>query len=91
MFIGETLCFIAFEILYFFNKHKLELQQTSGDVNVVALISGNRNFNPFIFLPASLCDMIASSLAFIGLNLTYASSYQMLNGIIYALTSYFLI
>jgi hypothetical protein len=84
MFLGESLCFFAFEIIYFFNKKKLVngegIISTPGEINVVALISGNRNFNPFIFLPASLCDMVATSLAYIGLNLTYASSFQMLNG-----------
>jgi hypothetical protein len=85
MFLGEALCLLAFHILFFFNKHKLsdgdQNVATPGQMNVAALISGNRNFNPFIFLPASLCDMCATSLAYTGLNLTYASSYQMLNGI----------
>ena len=90
MFLGEALCFVAYEVIYFFNKKKLSdgesLVSTPGEINVVALISGNRNFNPFIFLPASLCDMCATSLAYTGLTLTFASSFQMLNGAIMIFT-----
>lgn len=43
-------------------------------------LSGNRDFSPFIFLPPALCDMTGTSLMYIGLNLTYASSFQMLRG-----------
>lgn len=41
---------------------------------------GNRAFNPFILLVPALCDMIATSVMYVGLNLTYASSFQMLRG-----------
>ncbi|WAR14464.1 S35F6-like protein [Mya arenaria] len=39
-----------------------------------------RKFNPFVFLPAALCDMCGTSIMYIGLNLTFASSFQMLRG-----------
>lgn len=39
------------------------------------------SYNPFIFLPPALCDMTATSIQYIGLNLTYASSFQMLRGL----------
>ncbi len=82
MFIGEALCFFVYELIFRLNRHKLdysEVTDTSG-ISIQSLIAGNRNFNPFIFLPASICDMCATSCAYIGLNLTYASSYQMLTG-----------
>ena len=41
---------------------------------------GETPFNPFIFLPPALCDMTATSLQYIGLTLTFASSFQMLRG-----------
>jgi drug/metabolite transporter (DMT)-like permease len=44
------------------------------------MIKGSRDYNPFIFLPPALCDMTATSTMYIGLNLTYASSFQMLRG-----------
>jgi len=34
----------------------------------------------YLFLPPALCDMIATSTVYIGLNLTFASSFQMLRG-----------
>lgn len=37
-------------------------------------------FNPFIFLPPAICDVLGTSLMYIGLNLTTASSFQMLRG-----------
>ncbi|KAK5972144.1 CRT domain-containing protein [Trichostrongylus colubriformis] len=37
-------------------------------------------FNPFVFLPATVCDIIATSMSYVGLTLTSASSYQMLRG-----------
>uniref|UniRef100_A0A914E0U5 Sugar phosphate transporter domain-containing protein n=1 Tax=Acrobeloides nanus TaxID=290746 RepID=A0A914E0U5_9BILA len=43
-------------------------------------------FNPFIFLPPALCDVIATSLSYTGLNLTTASSYQMLRGAVIIFT-----
>lgn len=84
MFLGEALCLVVFQIVFFFNKKKLNesdsINSSSGDFNSVALISGNTNFNPFIFLPPAMCDMLATSLGYTALTLTYASSFQMLNG-----------
>ena len=37
-------------------------------------------FNPLIFWPAAICDMTATSIQYIALTLTYASSFQMLRG-----------
>ena len=37
-------------------------------------------YNPLIFWPAALCDMTATSIQYIALTLTYASSFQMLRG-----------
>nr|CAD7400944.1 unnamed protein product [Timema poppensis] len=44
------------------------------------LVKGSRSFNPFVLLPPAMCDMIATSVMYIGLNFTYASSFQMLRG-----------
>lgn len=95
MFLGEMLCFFAYEVLYRLSKRKSsqyeEIDGNQNDSNqggfkIEKLIAGNRNFNPFIFLPASCCDMLGTSLAYIGLNLTYASSFQMLTGAIMIFT-----
>ena len=76
MFVGEFSCMYAFFMFYFIFKRK------GGEERVQAstLTGGNRNFNPFIFLPPAMCDMIATSTMYVGLNLTYASSFQMLRG-----------
>merc|ERR1719270_2331742 len=44
------------------------------------------SYNPFIFLPPALCDMTATSIQYIGLTLTYASSFQMLRGAVIIFT-----
>ncbi|XP_044260608.1 solute carrier family 35 member F6 [Tribolium madens] len=75
MFIGEMLCLLTFKILY-----KVYSRRADGSEDVNELTRGNRNFSPFVlFLPA-MCDMTATSIMYIGLNLTYASSFQMFRG-----------
>lgn len=38
------------------------------------------SFNPLLFWPAALCDMLATALSYIGLCMTQASSYMMMRG-----------
>lgn len=38
-------------------------------------------FSPLVFLPPACCDILATSIMYIGLNLTTASSFQMLRGL----------
>jgi hypothetical protein len=83
MFFGESLCFFTFHLIYFFKKRQavsVPAAATGGKFDLNGLIVGNQNFNPLVFLPPALCDMLGTSLAYIGLNLTYASSFQMLRG-----------
>lgn len=75
MFFGEFSCLIAFKILYYVYRRRNRAEN-----EMPAMISGSRDYNPLIFLPPALCDMIATSTMYIGLNLTYASSFQMLRG-----------
>ena len=69
-------------MIFFITKRRtvLPAAATSGQFNLNGLVQGNQNFNPLIFLPPALCDMLGTSLAYIGLNLTFASSFQMLRG-----------
>ena len=46
-------------------------------------------FNPLVFLPPACCDILATSIMYIGLNLTTASSFQMLRGIWFDFFIYF--
>ncbi|TGZ54493.1 solute carrier family 35 member F6 isoform X1 [Temnothorax longispinosus] len=75
MFFGEALCFLAFKIFYYYYNRRGD-----GSVDNNVLIKGTRVFNPFILLVPALCDMFATSIMYIGLNMTYASSFQMLRG-----------
>ncbi|XP_063219046.1 solute carrier family 35 member F6 [Bacillus rossius redtenbacheri] len=75
MFIGEFLCLLVFKGLYF---HYWRKQDGSHDEN--KLVKGSRNFNPLVLLLPAMCDMVATSTMYVGLNLTYASSFQMLRG-----------
>ncbi|KAK9876116.1 hypothetical protein WA026_011234 [Henosepilachna vigintioctopunctata] len=75
MFLGEFLCLVVFKILYKYYSRKGD-----GSEDVMGLTKGNRDFSPFkLFIPA-MCDMTATSIMYIGLNLTYASSFQMFRG-----------
>lgn len=75
MFIGEALCFLAFKVFYYYYNRRAD-----GSVDNNVLTKGSRSFNPFILLVPALCDMFATSIMYIGLNMTYASSFQMLRG-----------
>lgn len=69
MFLGEFTCLVVFYMKWWTYKWR-----------GIPLDVGPQNFNPAIFWPASLCDMLATSLMYVGLNLTFASSFQMLRG-----------
>jgi len=87
MFVGEALCFLFYEIIYRCFRNKTQDKEPEpGKFNVQSLIAGNRDFNPLILLPAACLDTLATSIGYTGLNLTYASSFQMLNGAIMIFT-----
>lgn len=69
MFMGEMLCLALFKALLIVNVRR------NRDMEL-----GNQQFRPIIFLPAAMFDMCGTSLMYIGLNLTFASSFQMLRG-----------
>lgn len=94
MFLGEFLCLIVFKVLYYHYKRKgvcnskeiwdYQMYEVylfqDGSEDVMELTKGNRDFNPFkLFIPA-MCDMTATSIMYIGLTLTYSSSFQMFRG-----------
>lgn len=84
MFIGEAFCFLAFKILYYYYNRRAD-----GSVDNNVLTKGSRIFNPIILLVPALCDMCATSIMYIGLNMTYASSFQMLRGSVIVFTGIF--
>ncbi|KAI4491113.1 hypothetical protein M0802_010423 [Mischocyttarus mexicanus] len=83
MFLGEILCLIIFKIAYCYYSRK-DVNDGSVDNNV--LTKGSRNFNPLILFIPAMCDMLATSIMYVGLNMTYASSFQMLRGAVIVFT-----
>jgi len=75
MFFGELVCLITFKIiLQILNKRQDESDQVNG------LVRGNREFSPFVLMFPALCDMTATTMCYVGLTFTFASSFQMLRG-----------
>ena len=70
MFVGEASCLVVFEILFYYHKW------VKKDVNRF----GKQKFSPWVFAIPALCDIIGTSTMFVGLNLTNASSFQLLRG-----------
>lgn len=75
MFLGEVACLATFKLLYWYYSRKQDGSETREKTT-----AGNTNFKALILLPPAMCDMVATSTMYIGLNLTYASSFQMLRG-----------
>lgn len=45
-----------------------------------------QSFNPLLFLPPAMCDMMGTSIMYVALNMTSASSFQMLRGAVIIFT-----
>ncbi|XP_043918620.1 solute carrier family 35 member F6 [Protopterus annectens] len=75
MFLGELSCIFVFYIVLIQDRRHPEPQMNT-----------NQRFNPFLFLPPAMCDMIGTSIMYVALNLTSASSFQMLRGAVIIFT-----
>lgn len=75
MFLGEFCCLAAFYILICHDKRRPEPRVNRG-----------QSFNPFLFFPPAMCDMTATSIMYVALNMTSASSFQMLRGAVIIFT-----
>jgi drug/metabolite transporter (DMT)-like permease len=80
MFLGETLCLVAFNALLFWYRGKPE---------VIKKIDTAKPFNRFLLAIPAMCDMTGTSLMYVGLTLTYASMFQMLRGSVVIFTGVF--
>lgn len=72
MFMGEMFCLFAFEALLYFNK------RNNNTIRNEHLESANST--PLVWVIPAVCDLLASSMVYIGLQLTSASSFQMIRG-----------
>ncbi|KAB0399832.1 hypothetical protein E2I00_013764 [Balaenoptera physalus] len=78
MFLGEFSCLAAF---YLLRCRAAGHPDTSADPQ--------QPFNPLLFLPPALCDMTGTSIMYVALNMTSASSFQMLRGAVIIFTGLF--
>lgn len=69
MFIGEFACILVFKLILL--SARCRNQPPPMEL-------GKQNWNPLIFLIPALCDCTATSSMYVGLNLTYASSFQVI-------------
>uniref|UniRef100_A0AAQ5XRZ4 Solute carrier family 35 member F6 n=1 Tax=Amphiprion ocellaris TaxID=80972 RepID=A0AAQ5XRZ4_AMPOC len=75
MFLGEFSCLAVFYILVCHDRRSPEPKMNTG-----------RSFNPLLFFPPAMCDMTATSIMYVALNMTSASSFQMLRGAVIIFT-----
>lgn len=75
MFLGEFSCLAAFYLL----KCRARRQSDSS-------VEPQQPFNALLFLPPALCDMTGTSIMYVALNMTSASSFQMLRGAVIIFT-----
>uniref|UniRef100_A0A915MET2 Probable arginine--tRNA ligase, mitochondrial n=2 Tax=Meloidogyne incognita group TaxID=654580 RepID=A0A915MET2_MELJA len=85
MFFGEFCCLIVYLIMHFIRKRQWKMRNQFHEGGAVFDLDLEDEpklprFNPFIFLPPACCDMLGTSIMYVGLNLTTASSFQMLRG-----------
>jgi len=78
MFVGEFLCLLVFKLMVFTNKAAGKEMEM-----------GPQEFSPFVWAIPAFCDCCATSTMYIGLTLTYASSFQMLRGAVVIFTGIF--
>ncbi|KAM4771751.1 solute carrier family 35 member F6 [Rhinophrynus dorsalis] len=75
MFLGELSCLGVFCLLLF--RDRRAPQPT---------LEPSQPFNSLLFLPPALCDMTGTSIMYVALNMTSASSFQMLRGAVIIFT-----
>jgi len=97
MFLGEMMCMVAFYVVRWYRRRRrAQAAALSSGIEDDEQRLEDRDgeeeepqptpYNPLIFWPAALCDMTATSIQYIALTLTYASSFQMLRGAVIVFT-----
>ncbi|XP_039577491.1 solute carrier family 35 member F6 isoform X5 [Passer montanus] len=71
MFLGELSCLPVFHLLLLRDRRRAAPAPAPAP---------SRPFHPLLFLPPALCDMAGTSIMYVALNMTSASSFQMLRG-----------
>ena len=103
MFLGEFLCLLAFKFIWYSTaQYRIERMTYEGDTSSllvrywpirinkdIRLVEGRQEFTPLIFWAASILDLSSTCLSYLALNLTTASSFQMLRGSVMVFTAIF--
>jgi drug/metabolite transporter (DMT)-like permease len=87
MFLGEIGCMIVYLLQ---DCRRIQRRKIPDPEAMPALESQSHDgkpFNPWTFCPPALLDVTATCIAYFGLTLTYASSYQMLKGSVIIFTA----
>ncbi|CAG0892784.1 unnamed protein product [Cyprideis torosa] len=89
MFFGETLCLLVWTGFKVSGK-VFGVPSAENDFSRLHLgLDENPTFSYALFIPATICDLVSTSVMNIGLALTYASSFQMLRGASIIFTAFF--
>ncbi|CAL8317844.1 unnamed protein product [Merluccius merluccius] len=75
MFLGEFSCLVVFHILLCHDRRRPQPSVNPG-----------QSFNPLLFFAPAMCDMTATSIMYVALSMTSASSFQMLRGAVIIFT-----
>ncbi|KAJ3606211.1 hypothetical protein NHX12_025731 [Muraenolepis orangiensis] len=75
MFLGEFSCLLVFHLLLCHDRRR-----------PVPTVNPGQSFNPLLFLAPAMCDMTATSIMYVALSMTSASSFQMLRGAVIIFT-----
>jgi len=81
MFMGEMLCMLAFYVMYGKTTYQNKKHGKAPPEHP--------KFPPYVMYVPAFCDMLATSIMYLGLTLTYASSFQMLRGAVIVFTGLF--
>ncbi|XP_077032542.1 solute carrier family 35 member F6 [Agelaius phoeniceus] len=81
MFLGEFSCLPVFYLLLLRDRRRADRDRDRHrDRDGDPAPAPSRPFNALLFLPPALCDMAGTSIMYVALNMTSASSFQMLRG-----------
>lgn len=80
MFLGEMFCLFAFEAILCFIKYSDNLFPEERQESARS--------TPIVWLIPAMCDLVSSSLIYIGLQLTSAASFQMIHGSVILFTGF---
>lgn len=94
MFLGEMLCGVVAIIIILYNRccstpPERQPKRNESISSSATVVEEQPSYNPLIFILPACCDMVGTSMFYMGLLWTYASVYQMLRGSVVIWTGVF--